>query len=304
MRTGGGRALDAAGITDPVLRAAYGRCRELHASFGRSYYLATMLLPPWKRPYVNALYGFARHADEIVDNGPEHSRAEQFRTWSHQALADLADDTAQGDEVTVALRHTLRRWDIPLRHVETFLGAMEADLTINDYETLDDLAGYMYGSAAVIGLQMVPILEPLCDEAFDRARVMGEAFQLTNFIRDIAEDLARGRVYLPARDRRRFGVTRTDLASARTTQHVREWLRFEIERTRELYAYAVGGIAMLAPSSRPCIETAYLLYSGILDAVEDAGYEVLDRRVSVSLPARLRIALPAYRRARRTWSSG
>jgi len=297
------RILDAAGITDPALRAAYARCRTLHARFGRTYYLATLLLPPWKRPYVHALYGFARYADEIVDNESPHTRARHFTAWSQSALRELTADASIADPVTTALRDTMRRWDIPVGYVEAFLRSMAADLSTTDYQTIDELNEYMYGSAAVIGLQIVPILEPLTAEAYPRAQAMGEAFQLTNFIRDVAEDLRRERVYLPAADRRRFGVTREMLTERTPTPQVRDWLRFEIDRTRQLYAYAVGGIPMLAPSSRPCIETAYQLYGGILEAVEDAAYEVLDRRVAVSLPSRLRVAAPAYLRARRTWAA-
>jgi phytoene synthase len=219
------RVLNAAGIADPALRAAYARCRRLHAQYGRTYYLATLLLPPWKRPYVHALYGFARYADDIVDTGPAASRAAHFDAWAGQVLETLASGEVHHDEVTMALAHTLRRWDIPLAHVEAFLGSMAADLTVTHYRDHDDLKKYMYGSAAVIGLQMLPILGPLCDEAYPRARAMGEAFQLTNFIRDVAEDLGRGRVYLPASDLARFGVTRADLARTRTSRAVRELLR-------------------------------------------------------------------------------
>ncbi|GAA2975079.1 phytoene/squalene synthase family protein [Streptomyces enissocaesilis] len=292
------RILDAAGIHTPQLRRAYAYCRRLHARHGRTYYLATLLLPPAKRPYVHALYGFARYADEIVDNEPNATRGPHFARWSAQALESVTAGTTT-DPAVLALRDTMRRWDIPLAHITAFITSMEADLTVTDYPTIEDLNGYMYGSAAVIGLQMVPLLEPLCPEAYPRAPAMGEAFQLSNFIRDVAEDLARGRVYLPAQDLVQYGVTRADLARIRTNRAVRELLRFEIDRTRKRYAYAVGGIRMLHPSSRPCIETAYTLYSGILEAVEDADYEILDRRVHVGLSTRLKVALPAYARARR-----
>jgi phytoene synthase len=170
------RILNAAGITDPALRQAYARCRRLHARSGRTYYLATLLLPPWKRPYVHALYGFARYADEIVDTQAAESRAAHFARWSRQALESLTSEDSHTDDVTTGLRDTLRRWEIPLEHVAAFLDSMGDDLTVTEYETFDDLNQYMYGSAAVIGLQMVPILGPLCDEAYPRARAMGEAF--------------------------------------------------------------------------------------------------------------------------------
>jgi phytoene synthase len=157
---------------------------------------------------------------------------------------------------------------------------------------------------------MLPILEPLTDEAYEPARRLGEAFQLTNFIRDVGEDLLRGRVYLPLEDMTAAGVSRADLERGVVTQAIRELLRFEIDRTRRLYAEAEPGIAMLHPTSRDCVRTAFDLYGGILDEVEAADYRVLDQRVSVGVPRRLRVALPrlmaawaARARSRRTAGS-
>jgi phytoene synthase len=285
--------LDAAGIAGPELRDSYEQCRRLHARFGRTYYLSTLMLPPGKRPYVNSLYGFARYADEIVDNGDPATRAEMLTRWSDDALADLRAGQS-ADPVCRAMIHTLRTWDIPLAHVEAFLASMLMDLTVSEYPAYADLERYMYGSAAVIGLQMVPILEPLDNGAYPHAHALGEAFQLTNFIRDIAEDLQRGRVYLPMEDLDSAGVTVDALRAGVIDSRFRELLRFEIDRTRRLYAFAEAGIDLLAPSSRACIRTAFTLYGGILDEVEKADYRILDRRVSVSLARRLRVALPAF----------
>ena len=305
-----GRELDAAGITDPGLRAAYEECRRLNSAHGRTYYLSTLLLPPAKRPHVHALYGFARYADELVDDLDSPDPAELVR-WGDRFLADLADaGDADADgtaahvdhPVSRAAVHTARTWGIPTETFVAFLESMRMDITVTGYPTYADLEHYMYGSAAVIGLQMVPILEPLPGrerEAADRARALGEAFQLSNFIRDVAEDLRRGRVYLPQEDLDRFGVTRADLAPGPTPPHVVELLRFEIARTRALYATARPGIELLHPTSRDCIRTAFALYGGILDAVEKADHQVLDRRVAVPLPRRLAVALPGLVRARR-----
>ncbi|GAA1723482.1 phytoene/squalene synthase family protein [Fodinicola feengrottensis] len=302
MTEGGGpkrrhaRWLDAAGIADPRLRASYERCRRLHADFGRTYYLATLLLPPAKRPYVHSLYGFARYADEIVDNGDPATREDELITWSERVLSDLdAGDTT--DPICQALLHTVRTWDIPVGHLKAFLASMRMDLTVTQYPTYADLQAYMYGSAAVIGLQMTPILEPLTEEAYPRAHALGEAFQLTNFLRDIAEDLDRGRLYLPLEDLEKCGLSRSDLEKRVVTDPIRELLANEIARTREIYAYAAGGVPMLAPSSRECIGTALVLYRGILDEIEKADYQIFDRRVSVSLSRRLATAAGAYARS-------
>lgn len=290
------RVLDSAGISDPELRAAYEQCRTLHREHGRTYYLATMLLPPEKRPHVWALYGFARYADEFVDS-MTNPDPQALVEWGRSFL-DVGLSGAPTDPVQLAMAHTMRRWQIPRAHVEAFLESMQMDITVRGYPTYADLEHYMYGSAAVIGLQMLPILEPVAPEAAARARALGEAFQMSNFIRDVGEDLTRGRVYLPQEDLDVFGVTREILAAGAVTPPVRELLRFEIERTRALYAFAEPGIDMLHPTSRDCVRTAFTLYGGILDAVEAAHYQVLTQRVSVPLPQRLRVALPAWRRAR------
>jgi phytoene synthase len=290
--------MDAAGITDPALRAAYEECRRLHATHGKTYYLATLLLPPAKRPYVWALYGFARYADEFVDS-LEAPDPQALLDWGAAFLDGLsADASSISHPVSRAMTHTMRRWLIPRAHVEAFLDSMRMDITVTGYPTYADLEKYMYGSASVIGLQMLPILEPVAPEAAPRARALGEAFQMSNFIRDVGEDLRRGRVYLPQQDLDTFGVTREILARGVVTPSVRELLRFEMARTRKLYAFAEPGIDMLHPTSRDCVRTAFTLYSGILDAVEAAHYQVLTQRVSVPLTRRLAVALPAARHAR------
>jgi phytoene synthase len=292
------RALDAAGIEDPQLRSAFETCRRLHQRYGRTYYLATQLLPLYKRPYVWALYGFARYADEFVDSLTD-PHPEQLITWSHDFLEAIGTGRTD-DPVCLAMMHTMRRWQIPRAHVEAFLESMKLDITVTRYPTYADLERYMYGSAAVIGLQMLPILEPVAPEAGARARALGEAFQMSNFLRDVGEDLSRGRIYLPLEDLDAFGVTEQALAGRVVTAPIRELIRFEIERTRRLYAFAEPGIDMLHPTSRDCVRTAFTLYGEILDAVEEAHYQVLSRRVGVPLSRRLQVVVPALRHARGT----
>ncbi|GAA3626230.1 phytoene/squalene synthase family protein [Kineosporia mesophila] len=292
------KALDAARIGDLKLRAAYEHCRRVNAEHGKTYYLATMLLPPEKRPYVWAQYAFARSADEFVDSLVAPNPA-ALETWGNEFLEALSGGVVPEDPATVAMLHTVRRWQVPRVHIEAFLESMQMDATITGYQTYADLEQYMYGSAAVIGLQMLPILEPQTPEASARARALGEAFQMSNFIRDVGEDLQRGRVYLPQEDLDSFGVTREALQAGEVTPMIRELLKFEIERTRRLYAFAEPGIEMLHPTSQDCVRTAFVLYGEILDAVEKIDYQVLSRRASVPLTRRLSVALPAARRASR-----
>ncbi len=294
------RDLNAAGITDPELRESYERCRQLNAAHGKTYYLATLLLPPGKRPYVHALYGFARYADEIVDDLAstlsEQQKADWLRSWGDAFLNDL--DTGHSDDpVCRAVVDTVRRWEIPREYFEAFLHSMAMDLTVTEYRTYDDLYEYVYGSAAVIGLQMVPILEPSDQAAYDYAMKLGVSFQLANFVRDVSEDLDRGRVYLPMEELERFGVTREVLSQRRATPEVKAALRHQIDRVKRLEMESRPGIDMLHPSSRDCIDAARVLYCGIADEVVHIDYEVFKKRATVPMKQRLWVALPAWRRA-------
>jgi phytoene synthase len=268
------------------LDEAYAASRDLHRRHGRSYYLATRLLPAWKRPSVHALYGFARWCDDIVDD-LDPARTPEQRAAELEALAGAALTTST-HPVALALRDTLARWEIPHAHVEAFLTSMRTDLTTRSYKTFDDLLGYTYGSAAVIGLQMLPVLEPVVplEVAAPYAADLGLAFQLTNFLRDVGEDLRRDRVYLPLEDLDAFGVTVEQLRAGVVDARFRRLMAFEIARTRETYRTAELGIRLLHPTSRTCIRAAFALYGGILDEIERADHDVLSRRVSVGLHRR------------------
>jgi phytoene synthase len=288
--------LDAAGIESPRLRAAYRRCRRIAAENGRTYFLATRLLAPDQRPGVHALYGFARHADDILDElNPAldvSARADRL-----QRLSDRFFAGGQHDEpVLAAVDHTVRRYGIPADLFEDFLDSMRMDLTVTDYPDRAALNRYMRGSAEVIGLQMLPILGTVSapEEAEPYAAALGRAFQLTNFLRDVDEDLARNRIYLPADELAAFGVDRELLmwchAHRRTDARVRAALAAQHQSTREIYRFAADGIALLAPRSRPCVATALTLYSEILNCIEQIDFSVFSQRATVGTTRRIRVA--------------
>jgi phytoene synthase len=304
------RELDSAGIIDPALRRSYERCRELNAQYGKTYYLATLLLPAAKRPFVHALYGLARFADEIVDEMSggvsDAQRRDRLEQWAAQFFADL-DRGSSSEAIITAVIDTAQRWHIPRAHFEAFFTSMAMDLSVAEYASYDELHTYVYGSAAVIGLQVVPILEPTNQAAYAYAIDLGIAFQLANFIRDVNEDLDRGRVYLPLDELAAFGVTRRDLEQRKATPPIKEALAFQIARVRQLEERSKIGITMLHPATQPCIDAARELYCGIVDEVERIDYEVFDKRARVSLARRMQVAAPAWiaaRRARREFGSG
>lgn len=278
-----------------TLAASYETCRRLHARHGRSYYLATRFLPPDKRSAVHALYGFARTADEVVDGDSCLSSQEKSDELARLAAAVRTGDPAVA--VAPAIHDTLRRHGVPLSTVDSFLASMQADLTVHRYATYEELLAYAHGSAAVVGLQLTHVFGTVVpvELASPYAMDLGLAMQLTNILRDVGEDLGRGRVYLPQEDLDRFGVTVDQLQARVVDERFRALMRFEISRTRALYSVAAQGIRLLHPSARPAVEAAMRLYAGILDAVERADYRVLDRRVSVPPVRRAALLAAALR---------
>ena len=263
-----------------TLDESYARCRELNKAYGTTYYAATFLLPRAKRHHVHALYGFCRHADDIVDDlgpVPVEVREKALADFGERFFADLTDGDSD-DLVLKAVVHTVKAFGIDPGCFRRFLRSMTMDLTVSMYETFDDLLEYMDGSAAVIGEMMLPILEPASCDAVPHARDLGIAFQLTNFLRDVREDLERGRVYIPQDDLRRFGVS---LDAQRVTESWRELMRYEIARTRDYYVSADRGVAYLPASSARCIRAARCLYSEILARIEASDYDVFSRRARV-----------------------
>ncbi len=298
--------LHAAGISDERLRESYRYCRRLNAEHGRTYFLATRLLAPSQRPAVHALYGFARYADDILDDLDSDATVEERSARLEQLAARfLNGDDTDVEPVLPAVLHTARSYRIPLSLFDEFLTSMRMDLTVTDYPDRPALNHYMRGSAEVIGLQMLPILGTVGPQADAEpgAEALGRAFQLTNFLRDINEDLERNRVYLPADELAAFGVDRALLTwchdNHRTDPRVRQALAAQHEITRAEYREAHKAIALLAPQSRPCVTTAFTLYSEILDRIEDIDFAVFSERASVGMGRRLRVFTGGLVRARR-----
>ena len=296
--------LTAAGILDPKLRASYQECKRLNSIHGKTYYLATLLLPPAKRPHVHALYGFARYADEIVDDLASNltldEKALLLKKWSNQVLSDIKSGSSN-DPIAAAVVDTTSRFKIPIAHFEAFLHSMNMDLTVRQYQTYEDLYEYVYGSAAVIGLQMVSVLGTISPDAVtsanEAAEKLGIAFQLANFIRDVGEDLDRGRVYLPMTELQAHGVNRQMLEERVITPQIKSALKEQIQRVRRLQNESTAGIKLLTPGARECIQAASQLYCGIVDEVEKIDYQIFTKRAKTSNWRRTKVALPAYLRA-------
>jgi phytoene synthase len=271
-------------IDQSLMDRAYAHCRAVTAKHSRSFFLASSLLPSDKRRAVRALYAFCRVSDDIVDvsTGPVESN---LIAWRKRILAVTP---ARDDLVALAWTDTRTRYGIPQRYAEQLIDGVARDLHQTRYLTFPELATYAYGVASTVGLMSMHITGFSGPEAIPYAVKLGVALQLTNILRDVGEDWRNGRVYLPQEELESYGLTEADLATGRVTDRWRAFLRFQIERNRQLYAEAWPGIAMLDPDGKLAISAAAKFYEAILDDIENHDYDVFNRRAHVSAWGKVR----------------
>ena len=271
----------------------YWECRRLHRAHGKTYYFATRLFPSQVRLRTHALYGFVRLADEIVDNPTGHpcEDLEEFRSQLRFGLDGIRPSIG----VLRAFCDVVHECQIPLQEPFIFLDAMAQDLEVNRYQTYGELRDYMRGSASSVGLMMCAILDADRSQAIcDAAMSLGEAMQLTNFLRDVGEDLARGRIYLPLEDIESFDLTEQEILEGEMSDRFVRLMRFEIERARALYRQARVGIGLLPTEGKRAVLLALTLYSRILDRIEDNQYQVFTKRARTSTLEKLLIAAKVF----------
>jgi phytoene synthase len=280
-------------VTRTSLDESYRNCKKLSRSFGSTYYWSAAVLEPAQRKHVYALYAFCRSADDIVDVGDAEplQRREALQSFGDQFFTDLAAGTSN-HPILEAVVNSARELQLPLEYFERFLRSMAMDLEVQTYNTFNDLLVYMDGSAAVIGEMMVPVLQPTSPDAIVAARNLGVAFQLTNFLRDVGEDLDRDRVYIPQETLRTYG------ADPWTREVTPEWvsvMRHEIDRTRMFYDDALSGIDALQGRAQGCVRAAHQLYGQILDRIEANDYDVFTKRARVPQWKKLAVAGSSFR---------
>src|SRR4051794_15622781 len=266
---------------DSALSSSYETCRRLHRRHDPTYYWATRRLPADVRPATHALYGYVRTADEIVD-GPRRAatpaaRRAELDAWEAE-LDRALENGGSPHPVVGALVDAGARHRLPLGELKGYMGSMRRDCAPVRMLTWDELCAYMDGSAGSVGRIMAPLLGGPPRYHADYGR-LGLAFQLTNFLRDVREDLGLERVYLPAEDRERFGVAEADLARPRASAAVRELVGFEADRARALFAGAEEAVAAAPGSARTGVRLACAAYLRVLDRVERI--DVLRRRTGL-----------------------
>ena len=290
MITAGGRAGGQAGGNFAALVASYAAAERVTAEWARSFYFASRFLPDEKRRAVFALYDYCRYADNLVDHRgdrpAERVRAELGALGA--AIRRMYHGQRPGDPRWLALWDTLGRYAIPLEPLLDLLDGVAMDLDRVEVQDFPALEHYCRLVAGGVGLMLGPILGA-AREGFRASGIrLGVAMQLTNVLRDVGEDLDAGRVYVPASDLTRFGLTRADLEERRVTPAFRRLMRFQIERARR-YFDTGGRVVRLFPpdGSRLTVRLLQKTYAGILDAIERLDYDVFRARASVSAPRKL-----------------
>ncbi|PSP99754.1 geranylgeranyl-diphosphate geranylgeranyltransferase [Halobacteriales archaeon QS_4_70_19] len=265
------------------------RSKAIHRRTGRTFYYATRLLPERVRQATYVLYAFFRVADEVVDDAEGLSAAEQRERLEAIREAALTGET--DDPVLVAFAELRERYDIPEEEVTVFVDAMLTDIETSRYETYEELEAYMRGSAAAVGVMMTYVMRPDDpDEAIPAARRLGEAFQMTNFLRDVREDVVeRDRIYLPRETLERHGVTSEQIERLEYDEAFAAAVREELRRTESLYHEGVAGIGLLPMDCQLPVLTAAVLYADHHRLVRERDYDVLSETPSLSTLRKLRL---------------
>jgi phytoene synthase len=267
-----------------ALQDAYQYCRALTRTHSKTFYVASGLLPDDQKRATRALYAFCRVTDDTVDNarGSKEDVLRALESWRERAMNPHPPTT---DPVALAWADARARFAIPSGYAEQLIDGVARDLTQTRYATFEDLAAYSYGVASTVGLMAMHIIGFSNSTALPYAVKLGVALQMTNILRDVGEDWARGRLYLPQDELAQFGLSEHDIARmARTGETSRRWadfMAFQIKRTRRLYDESYPGIGTLNPSGRFAIGAAADLYRAILGNIEARQYDVFTRRAHV-----------------------
>ncbi len=278
------------------LAAGFEECRLITKKYGTSFYFATQFFPKETRNGIYAIYAFARIPDEIVDNPdkPDRNKAlTEMREWRERWLEAMSTGRSD-DDVMHAIVFAFNKYEIPVAYGEAFLKSMFQDEDKSSYRNYAELEDYMYGSAGVIGLMVTRVVGYSTEAAFPFAEKLGYAFQMTNFLRDIREDCDElGRIYMPEDEMRRFGLDRRDIFTHVTDVRFTRFMKFQIERTRQIYREALPGIKLLNWRGRLAVRISYVLYKAILNEIERANYNVYAGRVRTNIGQKLRLSLQA-----------
>jgi phytoene synthase len=269
---------------DAALQKAYKYADALTSAHSKSFHFSSGLLPEEKRSAVRALYAFCRTVDDIVDECTDQERESRLEYWREMVEHGSFHDQ---DLVAIAWANTLARYHIPRHYALQLIDGVNRDLFQARYQTFDELATYCYGVASTVGLMSMYIVGFKSNDAIPYAIKLGVALQMTNILRDVGEDYRNGRLYLPREELVFHGIREQDIAEGRLTDNWRHFMKFQIERTRNLYAESWAGVKLLVGEGQLAIGAASVFYQGILDIIEKHDYDVFARRASLSALGKL-----------------
>jgi len=286
------------------LTTAYSVCRRIARSSAKNFYYGYMLLPAQKRNALCALYAFMRHADDLSDDPgigwrERRSKLSDFIASYHRTVETGRTD----DPVFLALHDSQQRHQIPMELLDQLVAgtamdvrddADQVDAPLMVYRTFDELYNYCYHVASVVGLVCIRIFGYRDPAAEQLAEHLGIAFQLTNILRDVKEDAAMGRVYLPQADLEHFGVTVEELGLGAPIEKIRPLLAFEATRAREYYVSATRLLPLIDEVSQPALWAMVEIYRGILDRIELRQFDVYSERVRLSLGDKLKVLAKGF----------
>lgn len=276
-------------IMTSKLNVSYRSCEEMIRS--SNFYSGLKLLPSNKRKALSVVYAFMRHCDDISDNsGPILEKERQFditKKWLEQDI--------QGERtvhsIIPSLQDIVKNYGIPIQYFFQVITGTKMDLTKSRYQTFEELTNYCYHVASTVGLICIHIFGFREPKAKQHAIACGIAFQLTNILRDISEDLERNRVYIPIEDLRRFNYTIEDLNNKIVDHRFKALMAFQVDRARKYFLEAQSLIKLIERSSRPAFWSMLESYNTLLKYIEEREYDVLNNRIKLSTKDKLRIVL-------------
>lgn len=279
----------------PHLRDAYKICRSITREHAKTFYLATRFLPNKKQRSIFAIYALCRFVDDLVDEAEDLIENNQLthdeiismiESWKSK-LIDTYNGRVHDHTILIALADTLKTYHIPLSHCLELIEGVSMDLTKKRYNNFDELYTYSYKVASVVGLMTSEIFGYSDEKALQYAVDLGIAMQLTNILRDIGEDLTKGRIYLPADELKEFGITEEDLFNHKLDENFIEFMEFQIKRAEYYYNEADKGIPLLSADSRYAVYLARQNYSRILNKIRKNNYQVFTQRAYLSTAEKL-----------------
>lgn len=275
-------------MASTVPTEAYAHCRRITKAEAKNFYYAFVTLPRSRRRAIYAAYAFCRLCDDIADEPlPIDEKLRRLREV--EAALEAAKNGHPGGPVYQALAHAVQEYDIPWEDLVEVVRGVEMDLTITRYETFDDLRSYCYRVASVVGLICIQVCGYSDPKAREYAIDLGLAMQLTNILRDIQEDAELGRVYLPQEELARFGYSEEQLMAGEIDENFTKFMEFQVARARDYFTKGKQLLKLLPMRTRACPSVLGGIYSHVLDRIEDKGYDVYERRIS--LPSREKLFL-------------